>query len=240
MYVLIDYDNVEPRQRSHGVEKLVLRMVDAIGPTEFVDRERLTIRIYGGWFEGRRRSPRAREVIADLSSAFKVPFNVSAGGQTKRLLPAASLADALVAVPATPLTSTYRETAADLSRLSYVSSPYSHCQAPEACSLHEVVKVLQSTECPVAACAIRLAHIATRYEQKLVDTMLVADLIEVGRRRERIAVVSSDDDMWPGILMAVSSGVRVFHFQSRSRRMPTEYTETAPSSFYSQHVLPAA
>lgn len=56
----------------------------------------------------------------------------------------------------------------------------------------------------------------TRVEQKLVDTMLVADLIHLAINGEMtIAVVSSDDDFWPGILSAMTLGAHVVHIGTK-------------------------
>ena len=56
----------------------------------------------------------------------------------------------------------------------------------------------------------------SRREQKLVDTMIVADLIHLASRGETpIGLVSSDDDMWPGILSALNIGASVIHVHTR-------------------------
>ena len=50
-----------------------------------------------------------------------------------------------------------------------------------------------------------------RSEQKQVDTLLVADMAELALRQgaKRIAVVSSDADMWPGVLLCLTAGAAV-------------------------------
>jgi hypothetical protein len=65
-------------------------------------------------------------------------------------------------------------------------------------------------KCPDNSCARTVEHFLTRSEQKLVDTMLVSDLIHLASTGESaIAVVSSDDDLWPGMLMAMLKGVQI-------------------------------
>jgi uncharacterized LabA/DUF88 family protein len=63
-------------------------------------------------------------------------------------------------------------------------------------------------------------------EQKLVDTMLAADLIYLCLQRDRkVAVVSSDDDMWPAIKTVLNLGMTVLHVHtSAGRRTPQFYT----------------
>src|SRR5208282_577710 len=63
-------------------------------------------------------------------------------------------------------------------------------------------------KCPDSSCARTAEQFLKRSEQKLVDTMIVSDLIHLASTGESaIAVVSSDDDLWPGMLMAMSKGV---------------------------------
>ena len=67
-------------------------------------------------------------------------------------------------------------------------------------------------KCPDNTCTRTIDQLLTRSEQKLVDTMLVSDLIHLAYLGESsLAVVSSDDDLWPGMLMAMSHGVDVVH-----------------------------
>lgn len=64
--------------------------------------------------------------------------------------------------------------------------------------------------------------------QKLVDTVLTADLIQVSPPAStQIAVVTSDDDLWPGIYTALSQGATVHHVRpSRSPEADDYETET--------------
>ena len=55
-----------------------------------------------------------------------------------------------------------------------------------------------------------------RGQQKLVDTMLTADLIYLSRKVPTLALVGSDQDLWPGLKTAVMSGSTVIHIHPRS------------------------
>jgi uncharacterized LabA/DUF88 family protein len=58
-----------------------------------------------------------------------------------------------------------------------------------------------------------------RFEQKLVDTLIVADLAALAHATHQvIALASSDDDLWPGILLALELGSTVLHLQHQSRK----------------------
>ena len=59
--------------------------------------------------------------------------------------------------------------------------------------------------------------IVRRREQKLVDTMLAADVFfNVHSNAHQIALVSSDDDLWPAINTALQFGVEVIHLHTVS------------------------
>jgi hypothetical protein len=61
-------------------------------------------------------------------------------------------------------------------------------------------------------------------EQKLVDSMLTADLIHLAHSGEQfVAIVSSDDDMWPGIITAVHAGAHVLHVQTSGLQQFSPY-----------------
>ncbi|PKH70038.1 hypothetical protein CXF96_05910 [Stenotrophomonas sp. Betaine-02u-21] len=50
-----------------------------------------------------------------------------------------------------------------------------------------------------------------RDEQKMVDTLMVADLAHITfvDKHDDVVVVSSDADIWPGILLAIKGGCAV-------------------------------
>ena len=58
----------------------------------------------------------------------------------------------------------------------------------------------------------------------MVDTMMVADIIHIANRGdESVAVVTSDDDVWPGILSAMIIGTRVLHVRPKPSSMAWPY-----------------
>ena len=72
---------------------------------------------------------------------------------------------------------------------------------------------------------MRQNDVLQKWEQKLVDTMLVSDLIFLATRGERdLVVVSSDDDIWPGIRTALQLGARVTQVHTGGRETPADYT----------------
>ncbi len=239
MYLLFDYDNIDDRDLRFGVERIVLAVLDGMGTSGMQRLQRSEVRIYGGWFRGPNRSRLAQDLVRQLAGSFTAPFVFgSANSPEVTVTVRASLADGLIALPGRDFIDTYREQAVETNKWRQVVAPYRACAAPGSCSLRAVADVLSSMSCPVPSCAVRLPHVLTRGEQKLVDTMLVADMAEIARQKAGpIVLLSSDDDIWPGVVAAVTLGTHVHHFQSRSRVAPAHYSALVPRALYSQYVL---
>ena len=82
-------------------------------------------------------------------------------------------------------------------------------------------------------CSTALGDLVKRNEQKLVDTLITADLIYLASRHpDVIVIVSSDDDMWPGIRSALALGASVVHIQTQvGRVIPVSYNPAVGSSY---------
>lgn len=74
----------------------------------------------------------------------------------------------------------------------------------------------------------------TRSEQKLVDTMLSADLMCTATQSPGVAiVVTNDDDLWPAIHTSVRLGTVVHHVHPvAGRRTPTPYASTLSANYF--------
>ena len=91
--------------------------------------------------------------------------------------------------------------------------------------MRHVADFLEEQRCPGNGCTVRQNDVLQKWEQKLVDTMLVSDLIFLATRGERdLVVVSSDDDIWPGIRTALQLGARVTQVHTGGRETPADYT----------------
>ena len=67
--------------------------------------------------------------------------------------------------------------------------------------------------------------------------MLVADLIHLSASPQGVGVVSSDDDIWPGIRMALSAGASIFHIHSKKGQgTPEFYQGRLPSTYREFHL----
>lgn len=107
------------------------------------------------------------------------------------------------------------------------------CTIPH-CPMQVVHQLFALGKCPEPSCSRTVDQLVRRSEQKLVDTMLVADLVHLAHPGEScIAVLSSDDDLWPGMLMAMSHGMQVVHVGTK--RVSSQHLYGAPFSTYYTH-----
>ncbi len=80
--------------------------------------------------------------------------------------------------------------------------------------------------CVHEGCLVSRKRAFSRSEQKLVDTMIVSDLIHfaTSSTKENLVLVSGDDDMWPGIRYALLQDARIIHIlPKQSRRQKSQY-----------------
>ena len=85
-----------------------------------------------------------------------------------------------------------------------------------ACPLADMESFISRRRCPNSPCPLKPSDLLVRNEQKLVDTMMAADLFSLHLSGSADAVVvSSDDDLLPVIRLLVSRGVNVVHLLTR-------------------------
>src|SRR5690606_37218990 len=94
-----------------------------------------------------------------------------------------------------------------------VRSPSTVGCAQNPCCLSGLPALIKKGRCPNAACTLTADDLLPdRVNQKLVDTMLTADLLFLNREGEpSVVLASSDDDFVPPILQALAMGTRVYH-----------------------------
>ena len=211
MIALVDYDNSPLLLRNRGLTATVTRVLSAMGSGTFSTERVLQIRLYGGWFRGRSMSPRAQQLVPQVRADFPRLVTVADENARVTVLVRAELAYSLACDPDTHLTHTYR-TRSVPTTLRCAALPFRQCTNPSACPIAGVESLVNDDECPGFECPVRPSDLLERPEQKLVDTMMTVDLVDLARRRgQSLAVVSRDDDMWPGIRLALLSGATIVH-----------------------------
>ena len=214
MIALVDYDNVPAPHR--GPEYLIARLLDAIGVARLTVDANLRCRLYGGWFDHATLSRRAQRLAAALHAVFPKRMAVTHRGHGVLVRVGVELARTL-AGDRLDMTHTFRRRAVPTG-LGCLPGPFPGCAHPPQCPVAGMDRFINTAACPVAGCGVSTEQVLQRDEQKLVDAMLVADLIRLAQTtNELLVVVSSDDDMWPGIRVALLYGARVVHVHTRPR-----------------------
>ena len=232
VHILVDYDNVEEINRRRGLFDLVSTMLTTLPEDAMPDNSIADIRLYGGWYERDRLTSLAQDLQAEIAQRFPAVLRVSGRPNGRRIRAVVGLARSLLIRPDADLLSTFRHRRGAPRLLSNVA-PASNCAAPNKCALSSLHTALKRPRCPEPACHVKLREVFSQPHQKLVDTMLTADAIFVARSQAKIAIVTNDDDLWPGICTAGHLGAAIYHVHpQRGRKTSPLYLPSAPPSYY--------
>ena len=214
MIVLVDYDNLRLGRRS--LQYFVARLVDGLGTWCLRERS-IRCRLYGGWFDGNRLSTGAQRLAEEMERMFPRRMRLLDGRRAVRLRVTMEFARGLIG-DTVDFTHTYRRRSLPAG-LRCATPPFAECGHEADCAVRGLTSFVNESKCPHPQCEVTPRSILWRGEQKLVDSMLVADLIQLGRTAsEVIVLVSSDDDMWPGLRAALLHNARVVHVTARTPR----------------------
>ena len=224
MIVLIDYDNLDALKRRRGVRYVITSLLHALGRRRVAGEQTVVCRLYGGWLDGTLLSPSAQGLSSDLRREFPSAMHVADEEGTHTVLVRAELALALVCDPRSQLTHTYRRRSLPR-RLQCIAAPFPDCADPLCCPVASLDPFIRDGTCPVDGCVVAPRDVLERAEQKLVDSMIVIDLVHLAQATsESLVVVSADDDLWPGIRFVLLRGSRVVHVvPRRGRSAPDRY-----------------
>ena len=220
--VLLDYDNVPRADLRRGLPDYLTRVLSVLPSTALPHGASAACRLYGGWYEERRLSRRARDLGDATGEAFPPELRLPSPEGERAVLVSVELARSLRIEPGVEFFHTYRPRGAPRG-LAPRGLPFAGCVRPEECPLVPAQRLLVHGDCPALSCEVAPSEVFMRAEQKLVDTMLTADLIHSARTALRgapaqVAVVTNDDDLWPGIYTAVKQGALVHHIRPTSRK----------------------
>ncbi len=229
MRALVDYDNIPEPVARHGVLYLADRLFELLRP-HLLDDTRLAMKLYGGWYEQDKLTRKAQDLAAQLAD-FPYPIWNKERATPQLLRITADLAHSLEALPKKLIHSTYR--LRPPARRFSCEDPLRHGCTANPCPLTAVVSFINNGKCPTPGCAVTPKLLFRGVgEQKLVDTMLVADAIHLSSQGERaVAIVTSDDDVWPGIISARVLGTHVIHVRTGMSSSHAFYNLGIPGSY---------
>lgn len=229
--VLVDFDNIEKGESRTGLEYVVRKILSICEPKIRASALRAVVRLYGGWYEHGRLTQPAQRLIVDIANINPVRIVRSDGSM---LWANVELASSLLADPATSVSNTYRRRQAQ-SNLACRTAPWVGCAKPSACACAHFERFV-NRGCAEAGCSVSGRDVLERAEQKVVDSMLVADMIFASGLGADLVLVSRDDDMWPGLRMAVASGCTLIHLLTSSTSSLPNYYASLRGGAYSCEV----
>lgn len=227
----MDFDNIPPMIQQQGSVYVADRVFQSLSGI-LAAGDRLELRLYGGWDADAKLTPKAQRLHGELVGSFPRTFNLpsTSGRSQGPIVVTAVLADSLLVEPTTPLRDTYRQRPP--ARRMVCEDPLSVGCTDSACPLAVLAGFFTSRNCPTPGCAITFEDIVKGHsEQKVVDTAIVADLIHLALSTDsHICVVTSDDDVWPGMAHAMRLGTTIYHVDPQGHG-PTRYA-TGPRPLY--------
>ena len=209
MKVLVDYDNIPTSIRARGAKYLADRILTAVMTALAQTPSTLDIRLYGGWEKLDILTLNAQKLSAEISGGFPtISMRPTPVRVTMELVHAMEIAPRKLLrnkLRLEPLRSGVR-----------FKKPSDTTCRNSKCPIDVLYDFFKVGHCPISGCAGTVAALADQQQQKLVDTMLVADIIYLASNQtDPIAVVGSDDDMWPGINSALALGKHVVHLETK-------------------------
>lgn len=214
--MLIDYDNVDPTLTRAGPVSLAKLLVPTIPADILVQYNTLKARLYGGWRVQGGLTVSAQRLVPNIRSGSPTIISnpTSTSGKPLRLI--VELAEGPLGTGVILEETLVRDRT--LRKFRSRPTPWAECVGPASnCGLAHVDSLNHNTSCSTLGCTNRLGNIFVRDEQKMVDTLLVADIAHQAlvQRVNDVVVVSSDVDMWPGVLLAAHAGCNVIHIHTK-------------------------
>lgn len=229
MLLLIDYDNVDYLERRSGLDHVLRKAVSLFDDGSLVLAS-VRVRLYGGWYEGGNLTRLGQSLSAELRAV--CPITYQSPHSSKPILLRGELATSILAAPRALVSNTFRKKGYPRN-LKCEQRPWGSCVDNQNCPLGVIQKFFEDEVCGASGCGVRPDEVLHKHEQKVVDSMMVADLIDYAASPGSIVgIVSRDDDVWPGIYMACRTAQAVIHVStSISTRVP-KYYDTLPTPLY--------
>lgn len=207
MILLIDYDNLPRSLGRANLRQVIERLIDKLVPSTTASINRIYCRLYGGWMNKKKFSRRAEQLLKEIDRHFPLAFSSS---DHFKVIVKAELARALACDPQHVFTHTFRTRSKPAFQVKRF--PLKECVEPLSCRIMDVNFFVYNNTCPNVNCTVSPGTAFYRAEQKLVDSMIVVDLVHYAiRQKEHLVVVSGDDDMWPGIRYALLQNAKIIH-----------------------------
>lgn len=225
LYLLVDYDNLSDLDKSRDLIITINKLVTKLSSEE-VGGKNIQVRLYGGWYENNNITRKAQNLRIEIMRGF--PTSATLSDNKTNVIVNVELALSLLVDVRKDLFNTFRRKG--IPSGIGANHPNSIGCVDSSCPIINVYDFFNSGRC-TRCTTVRPENIIFRHEQKLVDTMLTTDLIDVAITNKKVCVVSSDDDLWPGILYSINKGAKVYHLLTKTTIPPGHYSRTVTLNY---------
>ena len=219
MILLIDYDNLPRSLRAGNLRQVIEILLAKLDSPTVASINRISCRLYGGWLRKKILSRKAQRLSQQIDQYFPLALSLT---DRANVFVEVELAIALACDPQHVFTHTFRLRSKP--EFQVKRFPLKECVKPSTCRIFNVNTFVYDNVCPKVNCNVTPETAFYRAEQKLVDSMIVVDLVHYAiHQRERLVIVSGDDDMWPGIRYALLQNALITHVvpkQPNQRKSP--------------------
>lgn len=218
MIVLVDYDNLGI-YKLNKLGDLVSIILDRIAGAISETRVSCCIRLYGGWYDEKGQSVEGKKVsMALMGNENSVQRFVGKDGQVVFIKSHIEMASSILQKPDYDLFYTYRMKSKAYN-IRVKRREDVNCRHEE-CLLPVLSKFLKSGKCPRDGCPIDDPMLVWRNEQKLVDSMIVCDMVySANIKMAYIVLVSDDDDFIPALLALGAMHQSVFRISPKGESL---------------------
>ena len=237
LLALVDFNNIARIIQNRGLIYISDRIIDRLAFNEISTFRRIRLRLYDGWYEHNSPTRKAQSIQTDIINNFPRRLNITNNGNTHSIVVIVEMAMSLIIDPTNHLVSTYRPRGTPNDLRCY----HPHilgCTNP-SCPLIDVHDFINYGMSNSQCCNIISQDMIYRGEQKLVDSMVICDLIYLANDTDynTVIIVSSDDDFWPGIKSAIFMGTNIIHIHTRNRSTPQFYAGNIIQARYSERII---
>ncbi|MCP4347908.1 MAG: NYN domain-containing protein [Desulfobacterales bacterium] len=237
LLALVDFNNIAPILQNRGLTYISERVIDRLQFDEINSYRRIKLRLYDGWYNQNIPTRKAQQIQTDIQQNFPRRMNVTDNGRSHSLIIIIEMAMTLINDPHNHLFSTYRPRGMPTGLRCH--HPNSLGCTNSLCPLIDVHDFINNGVSNTQCCSITSQDMIYRGEQKLVDTMVICDLLYLASDNDyhSVIIVSSDDDFWPGIKSAIVLGTNIIHIHTRNRSTPQYYSGNLRQTNYSQRIM---
>ncbi len=226
MTILIDYDNLEAADQLKGLHYIADQISSSISPIYMDGDKRINLRLYGGWYTQDIITIKAQQLETEILECFPIKSLLS--DMKTEVIVNCQMAYSTLAEPSFHLLHTFREKS--VTQRIYSKTPSEIGCSEKDCVIETINQLLNKKKCPKCG-NTKLKSILYKKEQKLVDSMIITDLLTQSLSDTCIGLVSSDDDCWPGIRAIVAKGCKIIHIKSKDSTQAQLYTKNINSNY---------